>query len=142
MKDKILSRLQDSMNTVRETDINRIVNDAKAKIEDIAKNPSKYMVELVMQAKLAYEMLLCYINKECSFPWKSVVALLAVLLYLINPLDIIPDFIPGIGYIDDLAAFGLAFSLIRDDLRQYAVSKNLNLKDYGLDIEEPDELIS
>jgi uncharacterized membrane protein YkvA (DUF1232 family) len=37
-------------------------------------------------------------------PQKYKIMGLAALLYLINPFDLIPDFIPGAGYIDDLGA--------------------------------------
>lgn len=37
-------------------------------------------------------------------PQKYRVMGLAALLYLINPFDLIPDFLPGAGYIDDLGA--------------------------------------
>jgi uncharacterized membrane protein YkvA (DUF1232 family) len=37
-------------------------------------------------------------------PQKYKVMGLAALLYLINPFDLIPDFVPGAGYIDDLGA--------------------------------------
>ncbi len=118
---------------VKETDINAILSDARNKIDDIYKNPSKHVGELILQLELTYEMLRCSYKKECKFPWKTTAALAAALLYFLNPFDIIPDFIPGIGYVDDLAALGIAFKLIRDDLRAYAESKGLDLKDYGLD---------
>ena len=35
-------------------------------------------------------------------PTAAKVALAAVAVYLVSPLDIVPDFIPWIGYIDDL----------------------------------------
>jgi uncharacterized membrane protein YkvA (DUF1232 family) len=37
-------------------------------------------------------------------PQKYKIMGLAALLYLINPFDLIPDFLPGAGYIDDLGA--------------------------------------
>jgi len=35
-------------------------------------------------------------------PWGAKVALGAVALYLVSPVDLVPDFIPVIGYLDDL----------------------------------------
>ncbi len=133
MSKSVASTINDLMKKIKEADIGDILKDARNKMDDIYKNPSKHIGELILQLELAYEMLRCSYKKECKFPWKTVVALAAALAYFINPFDIIPDFIPGIGYIDDLAALGIAFKLIRDDLQEYAVSKGLDLKDYGLD---------
>jgi uncharacterized membrane protein YkvA (DUF1232 family) len=52
------------------------------------------------------------------------------LLYLINPIDIFPDFIPLMGFIDDLAAFAFAASLIKDDLQKYRVWKMSSDSDF------------
>ena len=35
-------------------------------------------------------------------------------LYIISPLDLIPDFIPVIGWIDDAAAFIMLLGLLKD----------------------------
>jgi len=118
---------------IRKLDIEGFLNDAKRKIDEIKEDPTHFALTTILQLKLAYDMFDCYLKKQCSLPWKTVVAIFGVLLYLINPFDIIPDFIPGIGYLDDALAVGAALKLIRDDLRNFAIARGLNLSEYGLD---------
>ncbi len=118
---------------IRTIDIEGFLRDAKRRIDEIKENPTHFALTTILQLKLAYDMFDCYLKKQCSLPWKTVVAIFSVLLYLINPFDIIPDFIPGIGYLDDAVAIGVALKLIRDDLRDFAISRGLNLSEYGLD---------
>lgn len=40
-------------------------------------------------------------------PLRRVLAILAALLYVISPVDLIPDFLPGLGWLDDLLVLGL-----------------------------------
>lgn len=35
---------------------------------------------------------------------KAVVAVVLTLIYIVSPIDFVPDFLPGIGQLDDLAA--------------------------------------
>lgn len=51
--------------------------------------------------------------------WFSIAAIVFVLLYVWNPLDLIPDFIPFMGFVDDVLAFSIAFRLVEKDLRRY-----------------------
>ena len=37
-----------------------------------------------------------------DIPWKSIAAVAGALLYVMNPLDFIPDLIVGIGFVDDV----------------------------------------
>ncbi len=128
-----LDSLFEIFNKIRSLDVDSFLNDAKRRIDEIKENPTHFALTTVLQLKLAYDMFDCYLKKQCSLPWKTVVAIFSVLLYLINPFDIIPDFIPGIGYLDDAVAIGVALKLIRDDLRDFAISRGLNLSEYGLD---------
>ena len=52
-------------------------------------------------------------------PWKSLILALAGILYFLNPIDISPDVIPGIGFLDDAGILALVVNSIRSDLRQY-----------------------
>lgn len=42
------------------------------------------------------------------------------LFYLVSPLEVIPDVIPLIGYLDDIAVMTLALKLAKGELRKYA----------------------
>jgi uncharacterized membrane protein YkvA (DUF1232 family) len=53
------------------------------------------------------------------FPWRTLFVLVLVGVYAINPFDIIPDFIPIIGVIDDAAMFGFLVRSIMKDVRTF-----------------------
>ncbi len=58
----------------------------------------------------------------CAFdpatPLKVKGILLAALAYFIMPIDVIPDFILGLGFTDDMAVLYTAISLIRSHMTQ------------------------
>lgn len=54
-----------------------------------------------------------------NVPWFVIATIVMALLYVLNPLDVIPDFIPGIGYIDDLAILSIGMGWIETDLHNY-----------------------
>jgi uncharacterized membrane protein YkvA (DUF1232 family) len=54
-----------------------------------------------------------------NVPWFTIAAIAFSFLYILNPFDLIPDFIPGIGYIDDFAVFTFGLKFIESDLHKY-----------------------
>ncbi|QAA82757.1 DUF1232 domain-containing protein [Aequorivita sp. H23M31] len=52
-------------------------------------------------------------------PWFTIATVVLALLYLLNPMDLIPDFIPGIGYVDDLSVLAVGTGWIESDLHKY-----------------------
>ncbi len=50
-----------------------------------------------------------------EIPWKTIVMALAA-IYFLNPLDLVPDFILGIGYLDDAVVLGFVMNSIRKDV--------------------------
>ena len=104
---------------------------ARQKAEDLIQAQGRF-VTLGRQILLLYDMLRAWWNDAYPVPWKTAAAITAALLYFINPFDIVPDFIPVIGYLDDAVVVGACLKLIQSDLRAFASSKGLSLPDYGL----------
>ena len=48
-------------------------------------------------------------------PWRSLGVLILVGLYAINPIDLIPDYLPIIGVIDDAAIFTFLYRSLKRD---------------------------
>ena len=56
-------------------------------------------------------------------PWTTIAALTGALLYVLSPIDLVLDFIPFIGFLDDAVVIGLAIRLAQPDLEKYRVWK-------------------
>lgn len=52
-------------------------------------------------------------------PWTVIATLVGALLYVLSPLDLIPDFIPVVGFTDDAGVFAMALSFAGADLEKY-----------------------
>lgn len=58
-----------------------------------------------------------------AIPWKSIAAIAGALVYVLNPLDLIPDLILGFGLIDDAGVVAACLTLVEADLHRYAAWK-------------------
>lgn len=72
---------------------------------------------------LLFSMLADSFNRKYPAPKKTVVVMAVTLMYLISPVDFIPDLIPLLGFADDIALIVFAFSLIKEDLDNYRAWK-------------------
>jgi uncharacterized membrane protein YkvA (DUF1232 family) len=54
-----------------------------------------------------------------EMPFGTIAAAVGALLYFWSPLDLIPDFIPGLGYLDDAGVVAACVRLIRGDILAY-----------------------
>lgn len=59
-----------------------------------------------------------------AIPKSSIIAVVAALLYFISPLDLIPDFLVGLGFVDDAFVLGLVYKQVLKELDKYQVWKD------------------
>ena len=79
------------------------------------------------EAALVCSMIDDYICKRYTqIPMATVITLLAAVLYFVSPIDIIPDFIPVIGHLDDMVIFAFVRDAAKADLKKYEKWKKKN----------------
>lgn len=71
-------------------------------------------------------------------PWTVVATLVGALLYVLSPLDLIPDFIPVVGFTDDAGVFAVALSFAGADLEKYREWKRQRAETIDAEWDEED----
>jgi uncharacterized membrane protein YkvA (DUF1232 family) len=54
-----------------------------------------------------------------EIPWKSLLLIVAAILYFINPIDFIPDLMPLVGLTDDFAVLFMVYKAIGADIDKF-----------------------
>ena len=85
------------------------------------KGLESYAKDLLLLMRLVKDY---YKGNYRNIPYKTISAAVVGLLYVINPIDIIPDFIPFIGHIDDVLVLRFCLKLVEKDLAKYKNWKN------------------
>ena len=57
-------------------------------------------------------------------PWRTIILAIATLIYFVDPFDLIPDFVPVIGYLDDATVIAFVVESIRRDLDKFLAWEN------------------
>jgi uncharacterized membrane protein YkvA (DUF1232 family) len=52
-------------------------------------------------------------------PWKTVVLAIAGVIYFVNPFDLAFDYLPLIGYLDDITVVGFVMNSVRKDIDRF-----------------------
>ena len=124
-EEKAETELKKRQSKFTEEDINRILDKADDLDEKFKKqsNLAKYFEEF----KLLMSMVKDYYNKKYTeVPWYIISSIGAALLYVLSPIDLIPDVLPVIGYVDDVAVIAFCLKLVSSEVEKYKVWKESN----------------
>ena len=69
------------------------------------------------------------VRKEYQdIPIGSIVAIVSALIYFVSLIDLLPDSIPILGYVDDAAVFAFVWNMVEDDVEEYKKWREQNVK--------------
>ena len=115
--DKIYNKAKE---TIAENDrVKALLGEAKSKLEKISKNTDERS-NFVGQLQLLVRMVRAHFSGEYSaFSIPTILSIVFALVYFITPIDMIPDFIPGLGLSDDISIVYFIFRSITDDITRF-----------------------
>ena len=105
----------------------------KKKLEHFLERLEHKLAQIPMAGKylsdvpVLISLVKAYIDKTyLDIPIGSIIAIIGALIYVLNPFDLIPDAIPGVGIIDDAAVVALALKFVHGDVMDYKVWRDAN----------------
>jgi uncharacterized membrane protein YkvA (DUF1232 family) len=103
---------------VTEDDLKKVLNK-RDEIEEKFKGKGP-LGRFLADLKLLFAIIQDYIKGEYrKIPYWSIAAIVAALLYVLSPIDIVPDFIPIVGYVDDALVVAACLAMVEQDLHDY-----------------------
>lgn len=75
-----------------------------------------------------------------ALPWKTLLRMIAVLIYFVSPIDILPDFLPIVGLTDDIALMLWLFNGIRDDIDKFRDWENSGISQRKESTRQPETI--
>ncbi|MBP8802205.1 MAG: DUF1232 domain-containing protein [Kiritimatiellae bacterium] len=74
----------------------------------------------ITDIKLFFAIIQDYVKGNYrEVPYWTIAAIVAALLYVLSPVDLIPDFIPVVGYVDDALVMAACLKMVEQDLYKY-----------------------
>lgn len=106
-----------------EDDMNKVFENEDKIME---KMDDKNLQTFIDDVKVFFLMLKDFFtHKYTEVPVGTIMAIAGSLLYILSPIDIIPDFIPVVGYLDDAGIMAVCIKFIKNDLEKYKQFKGI-----------------
>jgi uncharacterized membrane protein YkvA (DUF1232 family) len=121
---------------VTEDDVSGVLD----KEDDILGKAHGPLEKFAKNIKLLFSIVKDYASGNYKeLPWTTIAAIIGSLLYIFSPIDLIPDFIPVVGLMDDAAVLGICLTGIAKDLKKYEIWKSQHQVEYTIINQEPEK---
>lgn len=98
-----------------EADLDKVAGK-KEKVFSLLKKVGEHAEDF----KLCWALLMDYkAGRYKTVPWKLIAGIIFAFIYLLSPLDVIPDVIPVLGFTDDVSVFGLVLAGFAKEIQDY-----------------------
>ena len=110
--------IKEGAQKVTEKDVEKVIN----KSEELQKKFSAKgtLARFIEDGQLLIAIVKDYWNKSYrQVPYGVIASIVFSLIYVLNPFDLVPDMLPVIGQLDDVAVLGACLILVEQDLHKY-----------------------
>ena len=107
---------------------NKALNQAESIAEEFDPDEAEEFAKKHKDAKWYEDFILLFkmvTDKEFNLNKTAYIAIAGALAYAVLPIDVIPDFIPGIGFVDDIFVIGIVMKSISDEIARYKLFRNM-----------------
>lgn len=112
--EKFKTRAKDYINNKEK--VNELLEEAILK----ANRKRSVLSEVWDKLQLLFDIVRDWVKgRYKGIPTGSILMIIVGLIYFISPIDIVPDFIVGMGFLDDAAVLGFIINQIKSDLETY-----------------------
>ncbi|WP_415912918.1 YkvA family protein [Neptuniibacter sp. QD37_11] len=115
-------KLNEQAEQQTEERLGKTCRDSEAKLEKLEKKKPRALGRMWGTIKSMGSMTKAYAKGDYrEVPWKIMSAVGGALAYFVMPVDLVPDFLVTMGYLDDAAVLKLAADLASEDLEDFKV---------------------
>lgn len=106
---------------VKDVSPEKVLNEMKLRWEKFKLSPQ--LKKVWDKIVLMYELAVAVVKGEYKgMPTSKTALIIGALAYLVLPLDLVPDYIPFVGWMDDVVVLTWVFTQCRSELERYRKS--------------------
>lgn len=126
-RQKMEDYIREKQENFSEEDYKKVVDKEKSIFDIFSKaGPLKEYFE---KAKLLFSMIKDYYRGDYREISSMNIALIgAIFLYVLSPIDLIPDFIPLAGYLDDAAVIAYGLKKLNNEIEKYQLWQSTRME--------------